>query len=159
MSGLEARCELRRIGLVKVAHDRLVPVSEAPAALSTCSGRLDPCHLISRQKIRQRFPNGVAWDDVDHVWIRATPDQHVSTKGSGYRRPDVRYTRIIGLQGLIEDERCWIRGCRGHHHHFDTTRKLKIPRSALPDGLWEYAAAFGFTTFVETEYPQLEEVT
>ena len=55
---------------------------------------------------------------------------------------------------LLKDERIIRRGCRQHHHHFDYSRKLKIPRKSLPASVEEFATELGrpVEAFLDREY-------
>lgn len=43
-------------------------------------------------------------------------------------------------------------GCSGHHGAFDYSRRLRLPRSALPPLLEAYAKAHGLTWFLDRTY-------
>lgn len=45
-----------------------------------------------------------------------------------------------------------VAGCRRHHGQLDTERTLKIPRSALPEALEEFAKVFGLQWWISREY-------
>ena len=65
----------------------------------------------------------------------------------------------------IDDPRTWvlacggITGCSGHHGHFDKSRRLRVPRSAIPKELealcreWEREGLWlGATVWLDREY-------
>lgn len=59
---------------------------------------------------------------------------------------------------LIEDQRSFVlacggpTGCSGHHGHFDYSRRLRVPFSALPKGTIELAAEIGLDWWLERTY-------
>lgn len=56
------------------------------------------------------------------------------------------------------DPRLWVWGCGGimgnggHHHHLDSSRKLKLPRTAIPAPTEALADELGLGWFLEREY-------
>lgn len=59
------------------------------------------------------------------------------------------------------DERSWVWGCGGptgiggHHGMLDYSRKLRIPRHALPSSLEEFAEAHGLGWYLDRTYGAL----
>jgi hypothetical protein len=89
-----------------------------------CSGRLRMCHLIPKS-----------------VLLRELPAERSA--------------------GAVWDSRVWVWGCGGlgygdggHHGLLDrpAVNELRIPRSALPAGLEEFAAEHGLTWFLDRTY-------
>jgi hypothetical protein len=112
-----------------------------------CDGPLDAAHLIRAQKIRHAFPFG-AWRWPSGEWT-----------------PIVRAEEMHGLEGAVErrtldelvyDPSIGVPACRRHHGMLDTARTLRIPREALPEGVTEFARAFGLLWWLDTEYTHRE---
>lgn len=63
--------------------------------------------------------------------------------------------------GDIDDPRSWVKACggitglSGHHGMLDKSRRLRIPRAALPPGLLELAAELDLVWWLDREYPPL----
>lgn len=133
-------CYLREKGLIEIAGG-LIPVSQA-AAYEACEGRTDPCHLVPQQKIKQRFPHGAV--KVLAEWLPilrgTTPDASRATMTAH---------EICKLTAII------VPGCRRHHKLMDESRKLRIPREALPESVEQFASEFGFQNYLEREYGPL----
>lgn len=82
----------------------------------------------------------------------------------------LRKCHIIPKQRILKDARSadpWdprviVLGCGGptgiggHHGQLDFSRKLRIPRDALPPSVEEFAAEHGLTWWLEREYGPLE---
>lgn len=64
------------------------------------------------------------------------------------------------LKGFLRDERIIVRACLRHHHLFDTARKLKIPRSSLPESVEEFARELNhrrIDAWLDSEYGEMSE--
>ncbi len=114
-----------------------------------CDGRLVRAHLIPRQCIKREVRYGIV-------------------RENGRWRPLGRYEDRYDLAHvpvgeLVNDPRTWVPMCGGicgngaHHGMLDHSRKLRIPRSALPAGLEEFAAETGLTFWLEREYGPMDE--
>lgn len=79
----------------------------------SCSGRLDPAHLIREQVIRREVSRAKAI-----VWHPAT----------------------------------WRPACRRHHSMLDHSKKLRIPREAIPAETEAWAAEHGLTYWLDKTY-------
>lgn len=96
-----------------------------------CSGRLERCHLLSKQTIRRE------------VW------QSRKWKTSGLL-PATFFD-------LVWDRRVWVPGCSGHHYLLDQSKKLTIPRESLPDGVEAYAEQWELAWWLTREYGEIRE--
>jgi len=105
-------------------------------SLSPCQGRLERAHLISKQAIKRE------------IWMPAHHGRH--------RVPELLAKLPPSLRDLQWDERVWVPGCAHHHHLLDQSRKLRLRRSWLPEGVEEFAAEFGITWWLDRNYPPLE---
>lgn len=65
--------------------------------------------------------------------------------------------RDIGIAD-VWDRRVWVWGCggpmgdSGHHGMLDRSRKLRLPREAIPPGTEEFALEHGLMWFLDTTY-------
>jgi hypothetical protein len=109
-----------------------------------CDGLLDAAHLIRGQKIRHAFPLG-AWRWPGGEWIPTT-------------RADVLHDalEVKTVDELVYDPSIGVPACRRHHGMLDTARTLRIPREALPEGVTEFARAYGLLWWIDTEYTHRE---
>jgi len=65
---------------------------------------------------------------------------------------------IRGAGGDVWDRRAWVWGCGGptgvggHHGMLDQSRKLRLPRSAIPAGVEELALELGLCWWLDETY-------
>jgi len=99
------------------------------AEAGSCGGRLERIHLLAKQTIRRE------------VW------QSRKWKTSGLL-PDTFFD-------LVWDERVWVPGCSHHHHLLDQSRKLRIPREMLPEGVEGFAEQWELDWWLSRQYGEL----
>jgi hypothetical protein len=63
-----------------------------------------------------------------------------------------RNIEYLGDKFDLWDERIWVWGCVFHHTALDQSRRLRLPRSAIPEGCEEFADRYGYTYFLDEEY-------
>lgn len=125
----------------------------AGAGAGPCDGALIRAHLVPKQLLRREFPEGVAmfdgaWISVRELRRRVTPEGRANY-------------RTRSLRELHDDERSWVPCCggpqgnAGHHGMLDQSRRLRIPRAALPAAVEEFAAELGLGWWLDREYGEV----
>lgn len=133
-------CWLASNGYIEVAHNSLVPATEAWPNRD-CQPPYDPAHLIPRQLLRHTFPHGAYLPINEHIWKRIE-------RGSTIEPID----KVRDLYELLHDERIIREGCRRCHHAFDFSRKLRILPDDLPPSVYEFATEMGLLHWLQLEY-------
>ncbi len=125
-------------------------------AATQCSGRLQLCHLLTKDRLRQEFPEGAVWLD----------DHFVAVSALDYRRGRLARVRVVelapdepgdpplvrraSLRELQRDPRLAVVGCVHHHAQFDSYA-LKVPRGRIPALTREAARELGLGVFLDLD--------
>lgn len=116
------------------------PLDWSASAL-TCAGELDGHHIgISKNRLKQEFPNGAFFDNGKAHPVLATSD------------PELITHRGISLAGILEDPRNGVLVCRRHHDMVEGPQ-LTILRNELPPRVFDFAEEYGLGGWLDRYFP------
>lgn len=113
----------------------------APFARTSCDGRLVKAHLIPKRHLK------AIWAEVHH--------------GRNHNVHNAIYDFVRTFkdaQAFLWDERSWRWACGGpmgnggHHHDLDFARTIRLPRSAIPEDVEQFASLAGLGWWIDREY-------
>lgn len=61
-------------------------------------------------------------------------------------------TDLKAQGGVVWSRAVWVCACRYHHGQLDVSKRLRVPRGAIPQETEAYAAILGLTGWLDREY-------
>jgi hypothetical protein len=128
-------CFVRRVLIARLRAGKL----DMPNTVLSCDGLLDGHHVLSKERVKQRFPfGGEKWPDSNVVM----PLDRIAIPPPGTE---------IALGELLSDPRLGVLGCRRHHSLIENG-VIVLARRELPAEVDSVAVEFGLDAWLDRDY-------